>query len=1515
MSQAFGALMREWLASPPAVLRSWQDRLAAEVGENARLIADVVPELDLVMGKLPSVPEVHGEQVQNRQKLTWLSFVRAVATAGAPLVLFLDDVQWADDATLVILRELLNDVERSDLLVIAAYRDNEAPAEHPLFALADASARSGVPVSRLTVGPLSEEQVTAWLSRALSSEASRVSPLARVLRRRTLGNPFFLEQLLLALHRQGLVCRDPEGGEWRWELAELERASVTDCVVSLLANKVRQMPEEAQQLLGLAACAGHAFQLEDLERLSGWARPRLTGALWPALQEELVVPVSGAYRSAQALGDAGAGALDASFRFLHDRVQQASYERISPEQRSVAHLEIGRRLRELYLRSGGTPQLLLELARHLNLGSGRMASAEERRDLSRLNLDAARAAKAASAHRLMAALLDAAQALLGGGAWPEEPELSVEIALERLQAGFLLREFEDVEARALGLLARPLPVVARLLVQEIRVRGCVATGAFARGRELGLAVLAERGETFPPTEEACLAAYLEEGAELDRWFERSPDAFDRMPLCSSPEQLAKDALAADTTLCAAWTDRPMLTGLLIVRAVSELRRLGAVAPMSPYNIGALAEASSAITGEYRAAARWVEPAARVAERTGSPRLGECLVYRGMYATYSAPAERSRELYEQAIAVGLKSGSLQATSWGLLCELIYCHAWRGLPLGQVAAQCQARWGLVQRACDAFGRHGFELYACWCDLLMDVGGASKLLSNEPLSRSSRTFLADQDGFFAEMARIAEAHLFLVAGAPLRALSRAREAETFRGTIYGCPSVTDVPLWLALAAAKCWDETADAGERERLRVELDHGLARLRYFAEGAPESFLHKQRLLEAERARVEGRTDDALAGYGEAIELAREHGFLHVEALAAQLSAEFHLGAGRRHDAATYLREARDTYARWGALAVVAHLEAKYPSLLEASAWPPLAQRAPPERTATTASTTGDVELDLETAMRAAQALAGELDPTQVVARLMELVLENAGAQSGALVLVRGEALSVAARLSASGARIETGLSEPLAEARAVAVRVVQYAARTQEPVVVGDAPTDQRFRDDRHLQTHEVRSVLAMPLSYQGRLGGVLYLEHASPEAFSPARLSCLSVLTAQGAIALENASLYAERRREEAAARFLAEASRRLVTSLDPGATVRHIAEIPVPALCDACVVCASGEAGELVPAFAVGIPDAAARRLCEALRREPLLAVDEALAGLALSSRAIVPLSTRGRHLGLLCLLAREPGHFDARALALSEELGRRAAIALDNAQLHQASQKALEARDEFLAVASHELRTPLTSMSLHAQHLEQRALCRESGCSEPEARAFATFRRQIGRLTGLVDQMLDFSLIQAGRLDLRREECDLVALVRAAIARLEAPLARSGCAVTLVEDGPVRGRWDRSRIEQVVTTLLCNAVKFGASKPVTVAVERRGAAAELRVEDQGLGIRSDDQQRIFDRFERVAPVRHHDSGLGLGLFLARHIVRAHGGTIQVDSEPGHGARFVVRLPLAAEPERVIPPSRPQG
>jgi serine/threonine protein kinase len=1111
LAQSFGGLLRNLAASPKPVFDAWRARIDRALGPLSRVIADLVPELEWLMGPLPPVPVVPTEMTYNRLKLSWIEFVRAVTDASPPLVLFLDDMQWVDPASLELLKTLLTDVGRKHLLIIAAYRDNEAEPGHPLWGLVEAVTTSGVRTPRLSVGPLDEASVQRWLAAALSSEPPRVAPLARALWSKTHGNPFYLGQLLLELYRQKRVRRNLEDGAWEWDQDAALRAAVTENVVELMRRKVVELPAETQALLGQAACAGHSFSLAELAVLAGLGQAQVVQDLRPALLAGLVIPQDGQYREAQALAQVeGSGEMDAGYRFLHDRVQQAFYERIAKEQRARTHLLIGRRLQAVFEQEGGSNQKLLELSRHLNLGAEALSSEAERKELARLDLRAAKAAKANGSYRLQATLVEQAQGLLGECAWQEEPELSVELALERIEADFMLKEFDEVHRRAQELLALPLPALPRLSAQALRMRAYEASGQYGEGERLGSAALAEQGITYPGSNDECVELALRWMAECDAWLDRRPEGFSLLPADPSVERLCCDTVEALLMNCAAYGNRPALAALVLARNIKQATERESLTPVTPFLIGALGNARAGFSGDYRGSVRWVREGEMAAARLSSPFFPECAFFRIMYASYEHHAERAREHYRATLRTALASGSFGGTSWVLVGELYCVDVWGGRPLGQVAEKEQAHRDMMTRAGNVFGQHVFALLASYAAFLRASQPARSAPGEEWLTVNSRFLVGIGSVNVAAYARILEAHLFLAFGAWTRALERAEEAECFRTALFGNTPVTDIPLWLGLAAARCWSPSLDEGERTALLAKMEHAIERFRYFSEGCAENFLHKLRLLEAEHARIHGKTDEAMASYDEAITLARKEGFLQIEALAAQLCAEYHLQAGRERIGALYLHEARDAYFRWDALALVAHLEAKYPTLLKA----PLAMAA--------TDTAGGLQLDVNTAVRAAQALSSELDPDRVVGRLMELLLANAGAQRGTLVLAEEDALVVTARLSVEDARIETGLSEPLAQCRDVAGKVIRYAARSREPVVVNDASSERRFDDDPYLATHTVRSLLALPLTHRGRLGGVLYLEHRdAPSAFPPSRVELLSVLASQAAIAVENANLY----------------------------------------------------------------------------------------------------------------------------------------------------------------------------------------------------------------------------------------------------------------------------------------------------------------------------------------------------------------------------------------------------------
>jgi signal transduction histidine kinase len=409
--------------------------------------------------------------------------------------------------------------------------------------------------------------------------------------------------------------------------------------------------------------------------------------------------------------------------------------------------------------------------------------------------------------------------------------------------------------------------------------------------------------------------------------------------------------------------------------------------------------------------------------------------------------------------------------------------------------------------------------------------------------------------------------------------------------------------------------------------------------------------------------------------------------------------------------------------------------------------------------------------------------------------------------------------------------------------------------------------------------------------------------------------------------------RRRELEGQFLAEASAVLSSGLDAHAALDQLAKLCVPRLADWCVIHVLDDA-RIAPVTVAHCDPAKVELARELQRRYPLrpdrpsgapnvlrtgraelyeqisdelLAVNAAdperlriLRELGLRSALVVPLRARGRTLGALTLaLAESQRRYGAADLVLAEELGRRAGIALDNARLYMEATDAIKARDEFLSIAGHELKTPLAAMSLQVHGLLR---LYERGEAPTAARAIERLQKtvaQTGRLGKLIDQLLDVSRITSGRLKLEPEQVDLLELTREVVARFADDAARAGSPIELRAGGPVIGRWDRMRLDQVLGNLLSNAVKYGTAKPVFVEVSSAEGKARVSVRDQGIGIALEHQARIFGRFERAVSARHY-GGFGLGLWIARQVVEVHGGAIALSSAPGAGSTFTVELPL---------------
>jgi signal transduction histidine kinase len=561
--------------------------------------------------------------------------------------------------------------------------------------------------------------------------------------------------------------------------------------------------------------------------------------------------------------------------------------------------------------------------------------------------------------------------------------------------------------------------------------------------------------------------------------------------------------------------------------------------------------------------------------------------------------------------------------------------------------------------------------------------------------------------------------------------------------------------------------------------------------------------------------------------------------------------------------------------------------------------------------------------------------------LLDVVLEQSGAQKGCLLFPRDGVLVV--ELEASPVNGGVAVTRPLVPAidsGRVPASVIAYTWQTKSPVLLDDAMRAARFAKDPYLVGGTARSVLCLPILLSGEAAGLVYLENnLVGGAFTQERLVVLELLAQQAAISLRNAQLLSQEsaakvRAEEAERRsaYLARAGALLTESLDYEALSSRLARMLVGAQADFCsvqlledgVVRRMGLAHadpdkerELTALFGkyplqIGsaLPGAMAIRtgtvqIVNDLSDEDLRRIcedDDLARGLrALGMRNVlaVPLIARGKTLGSIALMrASRSGPYGSSDVELAQDIAYRAALAFDNARLHRETQEAVRLRDEFLAVASHELNTPMTSLVLVLQALMQRH------ADLPAERRYELTKvaeRQAGRLTRLIGELLDVTRIGQGSIQLSRERLELRHLIRDSVARFAPELEKARCAVSLVGGEGIVGEWDRSRLEQVVSNLLANAVKFGAGQPIEIVLGTRDGRAYFELTDHGIGIDPAAQARIFDRFERAVSVRHY-GGLGLGLYICRQLVEAHGGTIGVHGVPNVGTTFTVELPLRA-------------
>lgn len=1126
---ALRGLIRQILAEPADALYVWKVKLLQALGGNGRLLVELIPELEPIVGPQPEIPALGSTEARNRFGLLVQRFVRVFAGPKHPLVIFLDDLQWADAASLQLLGMLLSDPESKHLLIVGAYRDNEVDAAHPLLSTLREVRKAGAPVVELTLKPLDLPTVTALVADALHAPARSVTPLAALVFEKTQGNPFFLGQFLGTLHEERLLSLDPSTGRFTWDLERIRGAMVTDNVVELMLAKLSRLTPATRQALVLAAGVGHAFDLGALSAIAEQAPEDSADALWEALREGLIVPQGGDYRFLDANAGAAKAAADLhiSYRFLHDRVREAAYSLVEQGSRAALHLRIGRLL---WARSGKEPsdEDLLEIVRHLNEGAAGVTDPTEREEIAALDLRAGKKAKAATAYEAAARCFNAGAALLGEAGWEHSYALAFALHAEAAECDYLHGATEQADERFDELLRRAKTPLERARVHDQRVILYATRGKFSDALREGLAGLALLGVTLPETPEERQAAFGAWRAEVNASLgERRVEDLIHAKEMVDPERLLVMQLLGDLGIPVYSVDQSLYVPLVL--KMVNLSLTEGHSELSPFAYITYAFILTAFLGQPAQGYAFGRLALELHERQKNVAL-TCklyLVFTGIL--FLGEPVRNATAYDvKARQCAEEYGDFLFLSDIWRGELVLRFA-LGEPLQELSEAIEQCRAVTRRTQD---RGTFGVMTTVKQVIANLRGQTKSrssLSDDGFDEATfRAGLSEKD----EAQTVAYFHLLklyvqYLHGDYAGAAAEALEAERLGGSAIGHYALTQLDLYACLTLLAL-PPAATPEEAERRAEAVARHKAKIAALAAICPTNFQQTLLLIEAEQARVEGRHADAIDLCDRAVELAKKSELVIDEALANEFAAKAYLALGKPKLARPYMTDAYLGYLHWGATAKAEDIAQSHADLLPRMA-DGAGRTSGSLRSGASANTTllgttiGSIR-EAALVVRAAQAIAGELELPRVIKRLMKIVIENAGAQRGALLLARGERLFVEATFGVAPEEIKVGPREALEARDDFPESVARFVARTREPVVVEDAHADPRFFGDPYIAARRARSVLCLPIAHQGRLGGLLYLEHKDlPDAFNSARVELLGLFASQAAIAIDNALLVAD--------------------------------------------------------------------------------------------------------------------------------------------------------------------------------------------------------------------------------------------------------------------------------------------------------------------------------------------------------------------------------------------------------
>ncbi|MEH2059977.1 MAG: AAA family ATPase [Nostoc sp.] len=1138
--QAFAYLMRYLLTENNQKIEVWRNKILSALGTNGKVITDVIPEVELIIGTQPEVVQIGATESQNRFNHVFKEFIQVFTQKEHPLVIFLDDLQWADSATLNLIQLLITDTDSKYLLFIGAYRDNEVSPAHPLIQKIEEIKNSGTVVNNLVLEALNLDNVTQLVAETLQETElnqdeetkvfhKEIIKLADLICNKTGGNPFFITQLIQAIHQENLLIFDFSNTKWQWSIEDIQAIGITDKnVVELVASRVEKLPKFTQDILKLAACVGDRFSLDVLSIVNEKSPSLTANELHSALQAGLILPLSEAYRIPLVFNQEEAVNLNfdtsrVGYKFLHDRVQQAAYSLIPEELKKSTHLKIG----QLLLQNIPKEEIeanIFDIVNQLNVGIVNLIEQSEKTELARLNLIAGRKAKASTAYEAALKYFTNGIKLLNIDAWQTEYTLTIGLYEGAAEVAYLGGNFEQMQQWAEVVQQEAKVLLDKVKVYEVKIIASIIQSKQLEAIQIAVSILQLLGISFP---DEATSTDIQQGMDEIATSLKGKAIGDliNLPLMTDPNKIAAMRILMGV-LPAAFQTAPAMMPIIVCKMVNLSLMYGNTA-VSAYGYSLYGLLLCGVQGEINSGYEFGKLASTLVSQFNAEEL-KAKILTVVSAHVMHWKEHVRETLTSSMAgysSGLETGDLEYAGycgyiypyhsfwlgkelWILEKELIaYCDS-----LKKIKQQVALTWNLVYLQTVLNLKGNFENVDCL------IGEAYDEQSMLPIHQQVNDLYTINHLFVNKLM------LSYIFGEYFKAVENAAIAEKSLGGVTGLFVVPLFYFYDSLTHLAIY-HTAKESDKQAILEKVQANQQKMELWATHAPTNHLHRFYLVEAERYQVLGQKLEAMDYYENSIAKSQENGFLQEEALAYELAGKFYQSLGKELIHQTYITKAYYACIRWGAIAKVKYLESKYPFLVgQTTTIENSTSKIDPIHltTRTTTNTSLSDFVDFNAFIKFSQAITNEIVLENLLSKLIKILLENAAAQKAVLLLLKDNHLYIEASGNAADDTVTVLRSIPVETYQDLPLSVINYVFRTQQYIVLNDAVVTEPFNFDIYIHKSQTKSIFCLPIMYQSQLTGIIYLENQlSSGAFVLERVEVLKVLVSQMAIAIENARLY----------------------------------------------------------------------------------------------------------------------------------------------------------------------------------------------------------------------------------------------------------------------------------------------------------------------------------------------------------------------------------------------------------